>query len=382
MELIHRFFTIPPQSFFLFGPRGTGKTTWLQAKLGEAIRIDLLDPLSFRNFAARPERLEELVLGRPDAQTVLIDEIQRVPSLLNVVHRLIESRPGLRFVMTGSSARKLRRGGVNLLAGRALNRSLHPFMAAEFPSFSLEESLHLGLLPLVRASQDPGSVLQAYVSLYLEEEVKVEGWARNIGHFARFLEAASFSHAGVLNLSGIARDCGVGRKAVEGYVEVLEDLLLCFRLPVFTRKAKRRMAAHPKFFLFDAGVFRSLRPGGPLDAPAEIEGQALEGLVAQHLRAWLSYSGCEVDLYSWRTNKGTEVDFVLYGRDGFYALEVKNTGRVRSEDLRGLRAFLGDYPGCKAAFLYRGRERLMRNGILCLPVEEFLRDLRPGREPV
>jgi len=380
MVLTPRFFPIPDSSFFLFGPRGTGKTTWLRARLENALAIDLLDPAAYRKLAARPERLEELVAGNPSARTILIDEIQRIPALLNVVHRLVEARPELRFAMTGSSARKPRRGGVNLLGGRALNRSLHPFMAAELPGFDLEPALRTGMLPIVRMAPNPGSVLDAYVTLYLEEEVKAEGWARKIGDFARFLEAVSFSHASVLNLSAVARDCSVGRKTVEGYLDVLQDLLLCFRVPVFSKRARRRTSTHPKFYLFDAGVFRSLRPSGPLDSPGEIDGQALEGLVAQHLRAWLAYSDSDLDLYFWRTPKGLEVDFVLYGADGLYAFEVKGSDRVRPEDLRSLKAFRNDYPECRPALLYRGSERLMRQGIPCLPVQEFLLNLRPGRD--
>ena len=181
---------------------------------------------------------------------MVIDEVQRVPELLNVVHDLIERHPGLPFVPTGSSARKLCRGGVNLLAGRALYRTLHPFMAAELSIFSLDAALVDGLLPVVVAATRPADVVKAYATLYLEKEVRLEGWARNVSSFARFLEAVSFSHAAVLNISNVARECQIERKTVAGYIEVLEDLLLSFRLPVFTRRARRRTSGHPKFFFF------------------------------------------------------------------------------------------------------------------------------------
>jgi predicted AAA+ superfamily ATPase len=252
-------------------------------------------------------------------------------------------------------------------------------MAAELPGFDFERALAIGLLPLVVTAADPRKVLDAYVHLYLDEEVRLEGWARNVGDFARFLEAVSFSHAAVLNVTEVARECEVQRKTVAGYVEVLEDLLLAFRVPVFTRRARRKTSAHPKLYLFDAGVFRTLRPRGPLDRREEIEGAAFEGLVAQHLRAWIAYSGSDCRLYFWRTAKGTEVDFVLYGGDGFWALEVKNSARVRPQDLRGLRSFRRDYPECAAALLYRGTERLRIDDIWCLPGEEFLRQLRPSQ---
>jgi predicted AAA+ superfamily ATPase len=297
MELRSRFFRLPSQSFFLFGPRGTGKSTWLRHELPQALFVDLLRPEVYRDMHARPERLRELVQGSADCSTFVVDEVQRVPELLNVVHQMMAWPEPRQFVLTGSSARKLRRGGVDLLAGRAILRTLHPFMAAELPEFRLEEALRLGLLPLVFSSDYQEDTLRAYASLYLEQEVQLEGWSRKIGHFARFLEAVSFSHGAILNVSDVARECQIERKTVAAYVEVLEDLLLAFRLPVFTRRAKRQTISHPKFYLFDAGVFRSLRPRGPLDRPAEIEGAALEGLVAQHLRAWIAYSESDAALF-------------------------------------------------------------------------------------
>jgi predicted AAA+ superfamily ATPase len=379
MTLANRFFQLPDRSFFLFGPRGTGKTTLLRRQLPDALWINLLRPDVYRQMEARPESLREMVLGgtTPD---VVVDEVQRVPALLSVVHDLIESGPARRYVLTGSSARKLRRGGVDLLAGRAVLRSLHPFMASEWPAFRLSSALELGLLPLVVDAPDPGDVLSSYVALYLEQEVKAEGVVRNVGQFARFLEAISFSHAAVLNVSNVARETGANRGTVSGFIEVLEDLLIAFRVDVFTRRARRQTAVHPKFFLFDAGVFRSLRPAGPLDRRQEIEGAALEGLVAQHLRAWIAYGGRDLGLYTWRTRSGVEVDFVVYGPEGFWAIEVQNARVVRPEDLRGLAAFREDYPECQAILLYRGENRLKKQDVLCMPVEEFLGKLTPDGE--
>jgi predicted AAA+ superfamily ATPase len=296
-----------------------------------------------------------------------------------VVHAILESNDRRRFVLTGSSARKLRRGGVNLLAGRAVVRTMHPFMAAELGRFDLDAALTRGLLPLVVAADQPDDVLRAYASLYLDEEVRLEGWARNAGAFARFLEAISFSHGAVLNAANVARECEVERKTVVAYIEVLEDLLLSLRLPPFTRRAKRDTITHPKFFLFDAGVFRSLRPRGPLDRPYEIDGAALEGLVAQHLRAWLAYRLNDAKLFFWRTRSGVEVDFVIHGAAGFWAIEVKNTARVRPEDLRGLDAFGTDYPQAGLVLLYRGTRRERRGRVWILPVGDFLRSLTPAR---
>jgi uncharacterized protein len=379
MEFIPRFLDPGPDHFFLLGPRGTGKTLWTRQRYPDALCIDLLDPATHRELAARPERLREMVEANPGRPQVVVDEIQKLPKLLEVVHLLIERKAGRQFVLTGSSARKLRREGVNLLGGRAANHALHPYMAAELgPRFDLAGALRHGLLPVVRAAHDPDALLAGYNGLYLREEVQMEGLVRNIGSFARFLEAMSFSHGAVLNLSNVSRECQINRKTVEGYVEVLEDLLLGFRLPVFTRRVKRDLATHPKFYFFDAGVFRANRPSGPLDAPDEIAGAALEGLVAQHLRAWCDYSRGDHRLHFWLTRSKVEVDFVVYGESGLYAIEVKNAAKVRPEDLRSLGNFGQDYPESRRFLLYRGNERFLRNGILCMPCEEFLLKLRPG----
>lgn len=378
MESVVRFFQAPEQSFFLFGPRGTGKSTWLKQHYTCAEVIDLLAPEVFRTYSARPERLREVTRGSK-SKTIIIDEVQKIPELLDVVHELIEE-DGRHFVLTGSSARKLKRAGVDLLAGRAIVKTMHPFMAAELgESFSLAESLQTGLVPLVTSSPDPQETLASYIALYLKEEVQMEGIVRNIGAFSRFLEAVSFSHGSTLNVSEVARECQVKRKTVDNYLAVLDDLLLSFPLPVFSRRAKRHLISHPKFYYFDSGVFRSVRPTGPLDSPHEIDGAGLEGLVAQHLRAWIAYGNNNCNLYYWRTKSGVEVDFVLYGQETFWGIEVKNTAKVNSKMLKGLTAFKEDYPEAQTLLLYRGNERLLINNTLCLPCEQFLRDLVPGQ---
>lgn len=380
MELIDRFFKPPATSFFLFGPRGTGKSTLIGKVFKDSLLIDLLDPERVRYFSAMPERLREIADSYAKPGTLVIDEIQRVPELLPMVHSLMEQKKGWTFILTGSSARKLKRSGVDLLGGRAILCTIHPFMASELGSrFNFEDALRYGLLPIVVASENPAEVLRSYAALYLREEVQMEGLVRNIGNFSRFLEAISFSHASILNISNVARECAVERKVVEGYVEILDDILLGWRLPVFTKRAKRKLALHPKFFLFDAGVFRSLRPRGPLDRPEEMEGQALEGLVAQHLKAWIAYSDVKRELFFWRTRSGVEVDFVVYGKDGIWAIEVKNTQNIRTADLRGLRSFKEEFPESKHLLLYRGTDRLIKEDVLCLPCADFLADLHPDR---
>lgn len=380
MATVGRFLQDPGDHFFLFGPRGTGKSTWLAERFPDALRLDLLVPDVARTYSARPERLFELIAAHPEARVVVVDEVQRVPALLDVVHSSIERGGAPRFVLTGSSARKLRRAGVNLLAGRAVVRSLHPFMSAELGArFDLERALKHGLVPLVWDAKDPSETLRAYVALYLREEVQLEGAVRDIGAFARFLEAISFSHGAVLNTSEVARECEVSRKTVEGYVEVLEDLLLAFRVPAFTKRARRHLAVRPKLYWFDAGVFGSIRPRGPLDRAEEIGGQALEGLVAQHLRAWIDYGRADASLGFWRTKSGLEVDFVVYGSDCFHAIEVKRSATVHRTDLRALKAFAADYPEAQTRLVYLGRERLEIDGVRCLPCADFLAELVPHR---
>jgi predicted AAA+ superfamily ATPase len=213
----------------------------------------------------------------------------------------------------------------------------------------------------------------------MRDEVQAEGLVRNIGNFARFLETISFSHTEVLNIAEVAREAEVGRKSVEGYLSILEDMLLSFTVPVFTKRAKRILIAHPKFYLFDTGIYRSLRPKGPMDKPEEIEGHALEGLVAQHLRSWIAYRGNKNGLYFWRTKSGVEVDFIVYGEDGLWAVEVKRTDRTRAADLKGLRTFGQDYPEAQLLYLYQGKDKLKVGRFMCLPVEDFLLNLRPDR---
>lgn len=379
MARVPRFFQEPSGSYFLFGPRGTGKSTWLQSNYPETLWFDLLDPEVARAHAARPERLLAAVRGNPDKPRVVIDEIQKVPALLDAVHLLMEEDPKRRFALTGSSARKLRRAGVDLLAGRALVTAMHPFMAAELPAFDLESTLRLGLLPLVWKSPHPEKTLAAYVAVYIREEVQAESLVRSVDSFARFVEAISFSHAAVLSLTDVARECQVSRKTVEGYLSILEDLLLGFRLPVFRRRAQRQMTKRPKFYWFDCGVFAAIRPKGPLDRPSEIGGAALEGLVAQHLRAWIDYSGSDARLFFWRTKSGNEVDFVVYGADVFQAIEVKNSANPQTRDTRSLRSFTQDYPECSTRLLHRGSQALNIEGVRCLPCRDYLRRIIPDQ---
>ena len=369
-----RFLVAPKASFFLFGPRGTGKSSWVKAALPEAVMIDLLRADVHNSLSSAPERLEGMISPKHKGW-VVIDEVQKIPTLLDEVHRLIETKKW-RFALTGSSARKLRRGGANLLAGRARTHYLYPLTAGELGTdFDLRHALQFGGLPSAWVEDDPAAFLASYVRTYLQEEVLHEGITRNLAAFTRFLEAASFSQASVLNIASVARDCGIERKVVEQWFAALEDLLIAVRLPVFRHRAKRDVAAHPRFFLFDAGVYRTLRLRGPLDSPQEIDGAAIETLVLNELLAINAYRGFGYDVRTWRTQSGLEVDFVLYGERGLHAIEVKRAAKVRDRDFAGLVAFAEDYPVAKRWLLHGGRTREHWNGVEVLPLETGLLEL-------
>lgn len=361
----------PPetQSFFLFGPRGVGKTAWLRRQHPQALFFDLLDSEVYTQFLAAPHRLADQV-PTGYSRWIVLDEVQRVPELLNEVHRLIEGRK-LRFILSGSSARKLRRKGVNLLAGRALTRHMHPLTASELGSdFDLSRVLRFGCLPFACTTARPRDYLKSYVATYLREEVQQEGLVRNLGAFGRFLEAVSFSQGQLLSMAGIGRDCSVSPKVVEDYLSILEDLLIATRVPVFAKRAKRRLVAHPKFYLFDTGVFQAIRPRGPLDSPEEIEGPALETLFLQQVSAVNDYLELGYDINYWRTAAGEEVDFVLYGERGLYAFEIKRSQTVRDEDFKGIRLFKEDFPQAKTFLLHLGKRHWHDRGIEVMPFQD------------
>ena len=362
------------KSFFLFGPRGTGKTTWLKHHLPDALFVNLLQSEFYNRLSANPGHLRELIPPGHE-ERVIIDEVQRIPALLNEVHDLIESRK-LDFVLTGSSARPLRRKGVNLLAGRALTYHMHPLTVAEQQdAFDLRNSIQLGHLPARFNEDDPGKYLKDYVQTYLREEVMQEGLTRNIGHFSRFLEAASFSQGATVNISNVAREAQVERPVAENYFTILEDLLIAVRLPVFNRKAKRELIKHKKFYFFDAGAFRAIRPAGPLDSDAELDGPALETLVLQELRALNDYLDCDYKIHYWRTRTNLEIDFVLYGPRGLLAIEVKRSPRVQFKQTRALREFKKDYPPARCYVFYGGAAPQYMEDITLLPIEYALRNL-------
>ncbi len=361
-------------SFFLFGPRGTGKTSWLRSHFKNAIYYDLLDDHTYTRLLAFPTRIGDDV--PPDFKDwIIIDEIQKAPKLLDEVHRLIEHRQ-LRFILTGSSARQLRQKGVNLLAGRAMTYHMHPLTTLELGhDFNLSTALTYGMLPSVYSHENPSHYLASYVSTYLREEVLQEGITRNIALFTRFLETASFSQGEQINFTEIAREVGNNRHTIANFFDILEDLLIACRVYPFTKRAKRAVVSSPKFYYFDTGVYRSIRPTGPLDSREEMDGAALETLFLQEFKAINDYLALDYSVSYWRTTSQIEVDFILYGKNGFHAFEIKRKQTISKQDLKGLLAFKKDYPEATCHMLYGGSRTYVENEITIRPFEETLRHL-------
>lgn len=363
------------QSYFLFGPRGTGKTVWVKAFYKNALYLDLLESGLYTNLLARPSLLEELI--PPNfSDWVVVDEIQRVPELLNEIHRLIETKR-FRFILTGSSARSLRQQGANLLGGRARMERMHPLTAIELgTSFDLTHALQSGLMPVVwNQKEDPRLYLEGYIGVYLQQEVAQEGIVRQLGDFARFLKIASLSQGQPINLANISREVALPRDRVAGYFQIVEDLLIAIQIPPFTRRAQRRLVMHPKFYFFDAGLFRAIRPLGPLDSDAEIDGAGLETLLLQNIRAVNDNLHLHYDIHFWRTSTGLEIDFILYGPKGLHAIEVKRSRTVSKNDLTALETFKEEYPEATCWMAFGGEHRQYFNSITAVPFKEFLLSL-------
>jgi len=378
--LYARLLSPPSGSFFLFGPRGTGKSTWLGQVFPGAPTSDLLDEGLFHSLLSDPGLFARMLRVHAPGTLVVVDEIQRLPSLLNEVHRHME-RGGLSFALCGSSARKLTASGTNLLAGRAVRLFLHPFLPAELgEEFDLEEAYRFGCLPVVLRSPDKRDALEAYVQMYLREEIQAEALVRNLPGYARFLQVAALAHGQTVNTAGIARDTGAARSTVQGYLEILEDTLLAFRLSPWTPRLKQRETRHPKLYWADPGVVRAARRR--LDPPApEERGHLLEGWIAGVLRAYRDYRNLFDDWGWWRggTSGRHEVDFLLRKGDRLSAIEVK-AGRMFDERwAAGLRAVAALEGMERRVVVYTGeRRQATEDGVEILPVREFLRELEGG----
>lgn len=380
-NVFHRIINAPAGSFFLFGPRGTGKSTWLRREFQDAHFIDLLEEARYQGYLRDAGLFASEIRALPAEKTVVVDEVQRLPWLLNEIHRAIEERR-TKFVLCGSSARKLRTGGVNLLAGRALYRTMHPFLPEEIPGFDLDLALGQGTLPVIVGSSSPSEALEAYVHAYLKQEIQAEALVRNLPGFARFLPVAALFHGQTLNLAGLARDAGVSRSTIQGYLEILEDTLLAFRLPAFEGKLRVRERRHPKLYLTDPGLVRALKRATGEPAPDEL-GHLFEGFVAQVLRAYRDYRNLFDDWFYWAsgTARGTEVDFLLHRGESRVAVEVKaGTGAPDNAALKGLRALAAGIAIDRRILVYRGTLRLRtEDGIDVLPARDFFEELAGGR---
>lgn len=374
--------TRPPEgSFFLFGVRGVGKSTWAREHFPKARRIDLLDEGRYQDLLADPSRFGNEMRAVPRGTDVVVDEVQRLPSLLNEVHRQIEDRD-LRFVLLGSSARKLKAAGTNLLAGRALWKAMFPLLPAELgDDFALERVLRYGSVPLVWNAREPRKTLEAYVQLYLREEIKAEALVRNLPGFARFLPIAALFHGQTINVAGIARDAGTARTTIAGYLDILDDTLLTYRLSGFEPRLRVRERKQPKLYWVDPGLVRGVKKQlGPVTA--EESGALFEGWVLTLLRAYAAERELYDDIFYWSPTQArrTEVDFVLARGKERLALEVKASRRFSRSWLPGLKA-IGELEGVvRRVVVYLGSERLRtEEGVEVWPLESFLERLDSGR---
>jgi uncharacterized protein len=380
-----RLLTPPRQSFFLFGMRGVGKSTWARQAFPDAPRFDLLDEGVFHSYLRDAGLFGRQLAALPAGSWVVVDEVQRLPALLNEVHRAMEDRR-LRFVLLGSSARKLKQAGTNLLAGRATRRVMFPLLPAELGAdFRLDGVLRHGSVPVVCTSENPDDSLTSYVQLYLREEIQAEALVRSLPGFARFLPVAGYFHGQVLNTSGLARDAGVARTTVTGYLDILADTHLAWLLPGFDAGLRVKERQHPKLYWADPGVARAVR-GDRREPSAAERGPLLEGWIGGLLRAYGDPDvglGERYDAISYWAPNGsseTEVDFVIHRKAAHTAVEVKAKHAIRPTDMKGLKA-IADLNGIRRRILVFLGDRpfTTEDGIEALPVDTFVRELEAGR---
>ncbi len=375
----------PPRgAFFLFGPRGTGKSTWIRSHFGDALLVNLLQPENTVQFERDPALLRAQVLARAKSDWIVVDEVQRAPQLLDEVHYLMEEKGYRRFALTGSSARKLRRGAANLLAGRAVLRTLFPLTAAELDfSVPTAQRLRFGSMPLSIVAADERAredYLRAFVTTYLAEEIRAEGLVRNLGSFGRFLDVAALAAGQTTNVSALSRDAGVSRETARGYFEILTDTLIGDWLPAYRPRAKVKEVAQPKFYWFDSGVLHAAAGGFDQPLPADWDGVLLEHLILHELRAYMHYHNVRGSLGYWATPSGGEVDFLWWQGSVMAAIEVKSSRRFRREYRAGIRSLEAGFKGkLRSWIVYRGDEELEVEGTRVLPVEAFLERLHGGK---
>jgi len=383
MELIKRILemNLPKgQSAFLWGARKTGKTTYLKMRYHSSLVYDFLKTDLFFEIAKRPSLLRERLLAKPKSllkYPVILDEVQKVPQVLDEVHWLMENK-GLRFILCGSSARKLKRGHTNLLGGRAWHYRMVPFVSAELKDgFNLLEVLNRGMVPPHYLDDGYRMSLKAYVEDYLKEEILAEGLARNVPAFSRFLEAFAYSHGELTNYSNIARDCGIDAKTVKEYYQILVDTLLAVRIGPFRRKHSRQIITKAsKYYLFDVGVAGFLRKRRLEEEKGEEFGRAFEHFILMEIYAYRAYKMKDFEINFWRTKSGLEVDFVL--DKGKIALEVKGSERLDKSSFKGVLAFKDEHSSRRSIVVCREKEKRIYKNIEVIPYREFLQELWKG----
>ena len=369
-----RLLPVPSSSILLLGPRGTGKSTWIQHHFSSAETYDLLNSREALRLERTPDLLFKELQHLPPESWVVIDEVQKVPAIMDEVHRLMESRK-LRFILCGSSARKLKRAGSNLLAGRAIVSRMFPLTFAELnEDFNSDKALTHGTLPMTVTGSDPEGYLTTYADIYLNEEIRAEALTRNVGAFARFLEVAARQNGQVTNIANIARDAAVGRSTVQNYFDILVDTLIGYWVPAWKLKTATKQVKHPKFFLFDTGVARTLSGRLPYPPTQEELGPLLETLVFSEIRAFLAYRKLHYKLYFWSNYDGTEVDLLCETKNGFVAIEIKAAIEWQRKFNRGLNLIHKELAPREVTSygIYRGERQAHFDNVRILPLPTFL----------
>lgn len=363
-------------SLFLWGARQVGKSTLLESLFPDARYYDLLKNEEFERLLRRPQLLREELQTLDEKTLVVIDEVQKIPQLLDEVHWLMVNR-GIRFILCSSSVRKLKRVGANLLGGRALKTTMYPFVSSEIPDFNLIRGINNGMIPRHYMIENPTRRLQAYIGIYLNEEIHMEAQLRNLSSFTRFLEVAAQSCGEIVNYTNIAQDCGVSATTVKEYFNILEQTLIGYMIPAFTLSKKRRAIGAPKFYYFDVGVANYLLHRNNLEPGSADFGHAFEHFLIQELIAYLGYHYSTEKLSYWRTTSGYEVDAII--GEGRIAIEFKSADEVQSKHTKGLKAFSEDFPDSRLIVVSLDKNRRTMNGVEIIPAMDFLGDLWSGQ---
>ncbi|MCX6327851.1 MAG: DUF4143 domain-containing protein [Bacteroidia bacterium] len=359
-------------SVFLWGARQVGKTTLLEQLYPQARYYDLLQAREFERFLRRPSLLSEELESMNEGDLVIIDEIQKVPQLLDEIHALIHKKK-IRFILCGSSPRKLIRSKANLLGGRALKKILFPLVSSEIPDFNLIKAVNNGLIPRHYMINNPWERFGAYIGVYLNEEIREEALSRNLKSFSRFLEVAAMSNGEMIVYKNIAQDCGIDHRTVKDYFEILNDSMIGYLIPGFTATLKRRAIQSPKFYFFDVGIANYLLNRKNIHPGTEIFGHSFEHFVIQELIAYLGYTQSSENITYWRTSSGYEVDVII--GNGRIAIEIKSTDEVKSRHLKGLKAFKEDFLHARTIIVSLDKYPRVMNGVEIIPAEHFLKAL-------